>query len=110
MGARTLLVPTRAMILTGTYLGNGVDDRNIDIGIDLAAKNHPYVIITPNSGGRAMHRIEYGQGDSSMRYDNIGFLPNCIQAFTSTGFQIGDTAEVNSNGVTYAYIVFWQEP
>jgi len=98
------------MIKTGTYVGNGIDDRNIDIGIDLASKNYKYLIIKCTGGEAAKHRIEYGQGDSSMDFGIASNAPNLIQAFTNTGFQVGGAGNVNVNLNTYQYIAFWEEP
>ena len=59
----------RAMIRTGTYTGNGVDNRNINIGVNLASKSNVYVIIKAASNSlNAVHRIEYGQGDLTMLF------------------------------------------
>lgn len=100
----------RAMIKTGTYVGNNADNRDINIGIDLAAKNNVYVIIKGNSTAAPTHRIEYGQGDLSMFFGVTGDAANCIQSFTATGFQIGNDAMVNATDITYRYIAFWEEP
>ncbi len=102
----------RAKIKTETYTGNGGDDRNIDIGVDLAAKNNVFVIIKSmgTTQNPVMGRTEYGQGDLSFPFENTIAIANCIQAFTSTGFQIGSHVKVNESGKTYAYIAMWEEP
>lgn len=97
------------MIKTGTYVGNGVDDRNIDIGVNLAAKNNVYVIIKGYDIQPAVHRTEYGQGDLGMLYSNVD-IADMIQSFTATGFQIGQHVNVNLDTKTYRYVVFWEEP
>jgi len=99
----------QAKIKTGTYIGNGVDNRNIDIGVDLAGKLNAYVIIKSSVLSKAVHRTEYGQGDLSMFYDSTYDATDKIQAFTSTGFQVGVSSTVNEDGGTYRYIAFWQE-
>jgi hypothetical protein len=99
----------RAMIKTGTYVGNGVDNRNIDIGVDLAAKDNVYVIINHPSNVAKKNRIEYGQGDLTMDFGSGPDAANLIQAFTSTGFQIGSDNIVNEVDVTFRYIAFWTE-
>jgi len=112
MGA-TIGPPTRrarAMIRTGTYTGDGNDDRNIDIGIDLAAKNNVFVLTKANANQYPYGRIEYGQGDLTMVFFNTADNPNNIQAFTATGFQIGSDVSVNNNAILYRYIVWWEEP
>ena len=105
--------PTRrAMIKTGTYTGNNADDRDIDIGVNLAAKNNAYVIVKANADGNsaAIHRIEYAQGDFAMSYEAVTDVTNRIQGFTATGFQVGDSNETNGNTIVYRYIAFWEEP
>jgi len=98
------------MTKTGTYTGNGLDDHDVDIGIDLASKACPYVIIKAATGNvAAKHRTEYGQGDLTMGMDNTDDFANGIQSFTATGFQVGTNVAVNADGVTFRYIAFWQE-
>jgi len=92
---------------TGVYTGNGNDDREINIGIDLASKTHVYVIIKRNGATKAVHRTEYEQGDFCMFYDAASDSNDLIQGFTSTGFEIGTKDDVNNNGKTYRYIAFW---
>jgi len=102
--------PTRrAMIKTGTYTGDGNDNRTINIGIDLTAKSNVLLIIKRSGPSGPMFRIEYGQGDLSMHFGASSDDANCIQAFVSTGFQIGTADEVNDDGSLYRYIAFWQE-
>ena len=98
------------MIKTGTYTGNDVDDRNIDIGINLAAKNNVFVIIKHDGNLTPRARIEYGQGDLGMMFDGNVDTANTIQAFTATGFQIGTSNVVNLDTHNYRYIAFWEEP
>ena len=100
----------RAMIKTGTYAGNGADNRDIDIGVNLASKDNVYVVIKSNGAHMPCHRIEYGQGDVTMFYGVVGDSANCIQSFTATGFQIGSDDMVNNGANTYRYIAFWEEP
>ena len=100
----------QAKIITGTYTGNGVDDRNINIGVDLTAKNNVYVIIKNLLSAQGTHRTEYSQGDLSMYFGAAGDIANMIQAFNSTGFQIGTNTTVNNNTQTYRYIVIYEEP
>lgn len=103
------IIPPRAMIKTGTYIGNAVDNRNIDIGVNLAAKNNVYIIIN-GASHQAVNRIEYGQGDLTMYYVAVGDVANMIQGLTATGFEIGSDVVVNTNDELYRYIVHWEEP
>ena len=96
-----------AQMKTGTYTGDGADDRDINTGINLAAKTYAYVIIKGNTTQVAVHRIEYGQGDLTMYYDSTTDAANLLQQFTATGFEVGSNNIVNASGVTFRYIAFW---
>jgi hypothetical protein len=111
MGARGTIIVRRAMIKTGTYSGNGVDDRNINIGINLTSKNNPYVLVKAvDSIRNAIQRPEYAQGDLSFAYIAAAGAADNIQSFTATGFQIGTDVDVNEDTKTYFYVAFWEEP
>lgn len=110
MGSDATQPFVRARIKTGTYTGDGVDDRNIDIGVDLSSKNNVCPILQAAVTHYAAYKIELGQGDISQMFSIAGEMANRIQGVTSTGFQLGDDVNVNSNGVVYRYLVFWSEP
>ena len=100
----------RAMIKTGTYVGNGIDNRNIDIGINLAAKDNVWVIIKSTTTAQwAIYRIEIGQGDLSYFFGNFGNVVDAIQSFTNTGFQLGTHSSVNQDTMNFVYIAIWTE-
>lgn len=112
MGANISAPPfnkLRARILIGTYVGNGVDNRNLDIGINLAAKSNVYIIIKGGGSYETICRTEYGQGDLTMHITAISDSADMIQALTSTGFQLGTNVICNQNTITYRYIVFYEE-
>jgi len=96
-----------AKIKTGTYTGNGVDDRDINIGVDLASKSNAYLIIKHRGTSNPRHRTEYSQGDLAMSFGPANDSVNMIQAFTSTGFQVGDHIDTNGQDETYRYIAIW---
>jgi len=101
----------RAKILTGTYTGDGTDNRNINIGVDLTAKSNVFVFVKVNAAGAGREgyaRIEYGQGDLSMLPGTGGDVVDKIQNFNTTGFQVGAT--YNENGQLYRYVVLYEEP
>lgn len=97
-------------MLTGTYTGNGADDRIIGIGVNLAAKSNVIVIVKATSNDQATFRIEYAQGDLSGHFTADVHGADRIQAFTAGGFEIGTRQEVNTNEQLYNYIAFWTEP
>jgi hypothetical protein len=99
----------RARVKTGTYTGDGTDNRNIDIGVNLAAAKNAYVIVKCYEDFNCIHRTEYGQGDRTMFYSEVTDGDNEIQQFTTTGFQIGRGQEANYATYPYRYIVFWEQ-
>lgn len=106
---RDISAMVRAKIKTGTYVGDGSDDRNIDIGINLASKSNVYIIIKGSGLQPAIHRPEQGQGDLSLFFTGVVEQNDQIQAVTATGFQVG-AGEPNDSGVLYRYIAIWEEP
>ena len=94
---------------TGSYTGDGNDNRNINIGVDLASKANVFVYIKSNALHRAVNRIEYAQGDFTMFVHAAVDMADFIQLFNSTGFQIGTGTNVNENEILFRYIVWWQE-
>lgn len=99
--------PGNCNMKTGTYVGDAVDNRNVNIGIDLASKTYKFIIIKNPSTQVGMMRTEYGQGDLTMNFGAIADQANCVQSFTETGFQLGSAAMVNQVTLLYRYIAFW---
>lgn len=99
----------QAKVKTGTYTGNGADDRDINIGVNLAAKNNVNVIIQGTTGQVSAWRHELGQGDLSCRI-NSNEIADMIQTLTATGFQVGTRLEVNQVDIIYHYLAIWEEP
>lgn len=97
-------------IITGTYTGNGADNRNINIGIDLNSKANGYVIVKSTYSDPAAHRTEYAQGDLTMSFINSADYANGIQTFNTTGFQVGSAVQTNRDTWLYRYIVLWSDP
>jgi hypothetical protein len=108
MGAQITTPTRRAMIKTGQYTGDGTDNRNIDIGVNLAAKTNVTIIIYRANLGQVQFKWELGQGDETKPADGDEEI-NRIQALTSTGFQVGSDATVNASGFTYRYQIIWME-
>lgn len=93
-------------IKTGTYTGNGSDDRSIGIGLDLTTtgKNVFVMIkrVTAASSQAAVFRTDkHSSGVSSFLYANSDTV-DLIQSFTATGFQVGTSLNVNTK--IYYYI------
>lgn len=96
-----------AYLKTGTYTGNGSDNRNITgIGFqpDFVLVNRPNL-----SGGAAWWA---GCGDSSADLCDVsyGWVANMIQSVASGSFQVGTDAWVNNNGTTYYYLCLKNSP
>jgi len=98
----------KTVIRTGSYYGNGADNRNIDIGVNLIGMTNVFVIILSNVSGPVVYRPELAQGDLSKRCGSV-FAADQIQALTSTGFQIGSSIYVNQDTYTYWYVVLYEE-
>jgi len=95
-------------IYTGNYTGSGGDDSTIVVngGTDLTASGkHALVIVKGAVAQYAVWRGSAHVGDVSSRFYNIADGANAIQAFNSTGFQIGTDATVNTKDAAYYYIV-----
>jgi len=101
------IAATLLNMLTGTYTGDNSDDRTIDIGVNLAGMSHVYIIIKSSDAEVPYHRIEHGQGDASMSFIASADIANAIQQFVATGFEIGQLAGVNANGITFRYMVWY---
>ena len=89
-------------IKTGTYTGDGMDNRNIE-GIGFQPD---YVIVLPNSTAFAVFRPNTLTGDLTLSFDDAPgvALPNKIQSLLVDGFQVGTDISVNAASVTYYYI------
>lgn len=99
-------------IKVGTYTGDGVDDREVDIGLNLSAMTYAYVTVKniTNASEAAVHRTNNQTGDQSwvMHAGTFAVYTNFIQSFSTNGFKVGTANTVNDNGDTYQYVVFYQ--
>jgi len=103
--------PTRrAMVKTGTYTGDGENDRLIDIGIDLLSKNGSWVVVKALEASPEVQRIEYAQGDFTMHTTAAVDFAFGIRYFDTLGFGVGNTPEANADGYFYRWIAIWEEP
>lgn len=81
---------------TGTYVGNGADDRDIT-----AAGFQPAFVHIHSGAGVTVARIKTADmGLDAGSYGAAAFATDAIQSFTATGFQVGTHATVNGSGVT----------
>ena len=93
--------PSTAWLATGSYTGNGADNRNItgvgfqpDIVIVRYDDNTDGIIRTANMGAGLSKRIT----------DNTALQANFIQALLADGFQVGTAAHVNQSGLLYHWV------
>jgi len=92
------------MVATGTYTGDGIDDRAIT-GVGFRPD---VVIIKGDTNGRsAVARSASMTGDQTKPLaSGLSLVMNRIQSLDLDGFTIGTHAAVNTSGVTYRWIAF----
>ena len=89
-------------IETGSYTGNGVDDRDITVGFD-----SDLVFVKGDTAQYAVLRTDTMAGDLSGPFHSVALAANQIQELKATAFEVGTDAQVNSNGLTY-YWAAWK--
>jgi hypothetical protein len=99
---------TPGVVKAGTYVGNGIDNRSITgIGFqpDLVWIIAPGQTRSgaPSVIAGSLFRTSAMTGDASLGWTN-SFSTDDVQALEADGFQVGASATVNSNGVTYGYL------
>ena len=92
----------------GTYAGDGLDDRSIT-GLGFQPE---YAFVQRDATGyNALHHPNSlgASTDSTLFFDDRGSFENYVQQLQSDGFQVGDQANINASGATYAYAA-WKRP
>jgi len=95
-------------MITGSYTGNGDDDRNINVGIDCTSATYKYMVIKKEGLTVAIHKFGHETGDLTDLYTASNQQANLVKAWTSTGFQVGSSNYSNQNGVIYNYVIWYQ--
>jgi hypothetical protein len=96
----------------GTYTGNGTDNRSIT-GVGFVPD---FVLVKNSNSGtvnnrRPMMNFSESQGDNSSYVgDALANTANDIQILQSDGFQIGNSARVNENTITFYWFAFSGAP
>jgi hypothetical protein len=87
-------------VVTGTYTGNGSDNRSIT-GIGF----QPKWVIVQGSNNHTVHKTAASGNstDTAHHFTEIADLNNAIQALQADGFQVGTDLKVNNSGTTYYY-------
>ena len=96
--------PVQALMVTGSYTGNGTDNRAIT-----GVKFQPDVVIikSSDSAQEAVMRTSSMSGDNSKPMGGATALTaNLIQSLDADGFTIGNDARINTNGITYYWNAF----
>ena len=94
-------IPMR--LSTGTYTGDGVDNRAIT-GVGFQAD---LVFIKCDCTQSGVARTSTMTGDASKLLDNTGGLQaNHVQTLDADGFSVGNSAQVNGSGSTYYWTAF----
>jgi hypothetical protein len=89
-------------VATGTYNGNGLDNRAIAVPFQPDA-----VIVKASTAQNAVMRTSTMAGDASKAMGGATALTaNLIQALTATGFTVGNSNVVNQLGTRYDWIAF----
>ena len=96
-----------AQMLTGSYVGNGVDNRSIT-GLGFRPD---LVIIKGNAAQDAVIRTSTMAGDASKDLvDANPLTANLIQSLDLNGFSFGNDPRVNSSGTSYFWAAFKAAP
>ena len=86
----------------GSYVGNGVDNRNID-----TLPFQPDMVWLKRSGASAgAFRTSAHTGDNASFFINTADTSNLIQSFETNGFQIGTNASSNTAANIFWYVAF----
>lgn len=106
--------PTTAGIMAeGTYVGNGVDNRNVVAALGF----EPDMVLVKNSNSattnnrRSVLNITQNYGDNSnYAADAVANAVNMIQALQANGFQIGSGVNANENTNTFYWFALGGSP
>ncbi len=96
------------MTNVGSYLGSGVDNRNIT-GMGFQPE---YVIDRGAASVETGHKSAAtgSATDTAMYFTNLANATNMLQALQTDGFQVGTAAQVNTSGTTYHWVGFGNPP
>ncbi len=91
-----ITVPTEAAVVSGTYTGDGVDNRAINAGFQ------PELLLVQrqDSNGLVMQVCMTGMSSGRDLGVNATVNANGIKSLTATGFTVGNST-VNTEGVVY---------
>jgi predicted Zn-dependent protease with MMP-like domain len=94
---------TSDKIITGSYTGNNIDNRNLT-GIGFSPD---YLMLFPESANNASMKFPVPASDYTLPFHgNNSGIANAIQSLHSDGFQVGNDVSVNADNVIYHYVAF----
>jgi len=93
-------------VLTGTYVGDGTDNRPIT-GLGFTPD---LVVVKATTTGQAVARTATMTGDVSKQMGDGTLLNNSIQSMDPSGFTVGTSALVNATGTTYQWVAWRTGP
>lgn len=93
-------------IETGTYTGNGANDRTITTTLDPSdASKNAVVMVKGRTAQYGLWRTDKHAANASSGFMVISDVSDGIKSFTTNGFVVDVNASVNSNTITYDYVV-----
>ena len=88
------------IITTGTYTGDGINDKQITLGFQPV-----WVMIKGATSAEAVFRNSSMAATYSAPFVSaVALFTDRIKSFNSTGFTVGQNASVNTNAITYYYV------
>lgn len=95
-------------VAVGSYTGNQVDNRTIDISETSASSDFQpaYVVVMSAGSQQVVQRFSVSPGETTFGFDQSIHSTNHIQALLTNGFQIGTDDRVNQSGETYHYVAW----
>lgn len=102
----TAFLETPGQMKTGTYAGDGADNRSIT-GVGFQPV---YTMVLGTTTNSAVQRYAAETGDASVYFQGVGELTDRIQRFEADGFQVGTQPQVNAGTATYYWAAFAATP
>lgn len=94
-------------IQTGTYTGDGADNRDVVTGLPFQPD---MVLVRGASVATSSVRTKTTPaGDNTVSFSASAMSINIIQAINSDGFQVGTASRANSNGTTYYWFALKED-
>jgi hypothetical protein len=87
----------------GAYWGNGIDS---DLNITNLGFQPDMVVVKRGGGSTGVWRSSSETGDNALFFNGTAETSDYIQSFSSTGFQVGGDATVNTSGAPHWWFAF----